>query len=154
MAYKSQPTVTRPANTTPYTAGDVLGGAFQFTDMPSAREADLLITSARLRIDVAAIPTGMTSFRLHLYAGTPASALADNAVWDLPSGDRAAYLGYVDIGSPADVGATLFVQVDGVNKQIRLPAALGLYGYLVTNGGFTPAGNSEVYVPGLFAVDL
>lgn len=152
MAYKSQPTVTRPANVTPYTAGDVVGGAIPFTEAgPFGQNA--LITSASLRIDVAAIPAGMTSFRLHLYSVTPPSALADNAVWDLPSGDRDAYLGFVDLGSPADLGSTLFCQVDGVNKQIRLGSSGSVFGYLVTNGAFTPAGNSEVYTPTLHAVD-
>jgi hypothetical protein len=95
----------------------------------------------------------MTSFRLHLYDATPPSATADNAAWDLPAGDRANYLGYVDLGSPVDVGATLYVQTDQVNKQFRASTA-DLYGYLVTNGGFTPAANSEVYVPELNAVAL
>lgn len=30
MAYKSQPTVTRPANVTAYNAGDVVGGVITF----------------------------------------------------------------------------------------------------------------------------
>jgi hypothetical protein len=97
----------------------------------------------------------MTSFRLHLYRETPPSALADNAAWDLPSGDRAAYRGYIDLGSPADVGSTLFCQVDQINKHVKLHSGeTSLYGYLVTNGGFTPAANSEVYVPTLHAIGL
>lgn len=152
MAYKSQVTITRPANVTAYSAGDVVGGAIEFVEA-GFRTASLLLTSADLRVNVSAIPSGMTSFRLHLYSETPASALADNAAWDLPSGDRAAYLGYIDLGSPADVGSTLYAQVDQVNKQIRL-AGTSLYGYLVTNGAFTPAANSEVYVATLHSVDL
>ena len=155
MAYKSQPTVTRPANTTAYTAGDVVGGAITFDRIGNFHGA-VLITSVDLRIHVAAIPSGMTSFRLHLYSVTPPSALADNDAWDLPSGDRSAYLGYIDLGSPADAGSTLFCQVDQVNKHIQTAgsAPCNVYGYLVTNGAFTPAGNSEVYVPTLRAVDL
>ena len=152
MAYKSQPTVTRPANVTAYTAGDVLGGAIEFPTI-GPFSGDIILTSAALRANIAAIPAGMTSFRLHLYNVTPPSALADNAAWDLPAGDRASYLGYIDLGSPADVGSTLFVQVDQVNKQVRLRGGYSLFGYLVTNGGFTPAANSEVYVPELNAID-
>ena len=151
MAFKSQPTVTRPANTTAYTAGDVVGGAIDFSGIPNVR--NLLITTCDLRIHVTAIPAGMTSFRLHLYNVTPPSAIADNAAWDLPSGDRSAYLGYIDLGSPADVGSTLYAQVDQVNKQLRT-GGTGLHGYLVTNGGFTPAANSEVYVPTVSAVEI
>jgi hypothetical protein len=150
MAYKSQPTVTRPANTTAYAAGDVVGGVIPFDGLPNG--VAMLIATADLRIDVSAVPTGMTSFRLHLYDASPASAIADNAAWDLPSGDRASYQGYVDLGSPADTGSTLYCQVDGVNKLIRTTNG-GLYGYLVTNGAFTPAANSEVYTPGLRLID-
>lgn len=151
MAYKSQVTITRPANTTAYTAGDVVGGVISFSDLPKGY--NLAILSAELRANINAIPSGMTSFRLHLYDASPASALADNAVWDLPSGDRDNYLGYIDLGSPADVGSTLFCQVDAVNRPIRVGGA-GLFGYLVTNGAFTPAANSEVYVPTLTAIDI
>ena len=150
MAYKSQVTITRPANTTAYTAGDVVGGVIEFKDIPKGASA--LLTSCDLRPNLAAIPSGMTSFRLHLYDGTPPSALADNAVWDLPSGDRAGYIGYIDLGSPADLGATLFAQVDQVNKHV-CPGA-GLFGYLVTNGAFTPAAVSETYAVTLRGVAI
>lgn len=152
MGYKSQPTVTRPANTTAYTAGDVVGGAITF-DGAGPFGGSAIITSADLRVHVAAIPAGMTSVTLHLYDATPPSALADNAPWDLPAGDRASYLGFLSIGTPVDVGSTLFCQLDAINKQVRLGSSSSLFGYLVTNGGFTPAGNSEVYVPTLYAID-
>lgn len=146
MAFKSQVTITRPANVTPYNAGDVVGGVLTFAGLGN-RDQNALITYASLRIDVNAIPAGMTSFRLNLYSASPGSAIADNAAWDLPSGDRASYIGYIDIGSPADMGSTLFVQVKGDNHHAILAggASSTLYGYLVTNGAFTPAANSEVY---------
>ena len=140
---------TRPANATPYTAGDVVGVA----DVSVAANAGsaihvfasigpsagaIIITGADLRIDVAAVPSGMTSFRLHLYDAAP-TAILDNAAWDLPAGDRTAYLGYIDIGAAVDVGSTLYAQADQVNKQFKLASAsTSLYGLLVTNGGFTP----------------
>lgn len=140
-SFDSQTTFTRPANTTAYTAGDVVGAtlaAIEFRDIGDPG-ISIVITDADLRIDVTSVPAGMTSFRLHLYNATPPSALADNAAWDLPSGDRAAYLGYIDLGTPVDVGSTLFVQTDGSgSKQIKMGATSSLWGYLVTNGGFTP----------------
>jgi hypothetical protein len=141
--FSAQTTITRPANTTPYTAGDVLGGALTIPNIgPLA--GSVILTNLALMPQIAAIPAGMTSFRLHLYSITPPSALADNAAWDLPAGDRASYLGYVDLGSPADFGSTLFVQAVQVNQQVKLTTT-SLFAYLVTNGGFTPAANSEVY---------
>ena len=141
-AVRSAITVTRPANVTAYTAGDVVGGAITFTSL-AASGGYLMLTGADLRYDVAAIPTGMTSFRLYLYDATPPSALADNAAFDLQAGDRAAYLGFVDIGSVADMGSTLCAQVDQLNKLLKQNASTSLFGYLVTNGGYTPAANSE-----------
>ena len=147
--YSAAITVTRPANVTAYTANDVVGGAITFTSMgPSAGR--VIITSAALEYDVAAIPSGMTSYRLYLYNVTPPSATADNGAWDLPSGDRASFLGYIDLGSPADLGSTLYCETNGVNKQIKL-SGTSIFGYLVTNGGFTPAGNSETLVVTLHA---
>lgn len=151
--YSSQPTVTRPANTTAYTAGDVVGGAITFSSIGPTGGGHVMISGVDLRIDIAAIPAGMTTFRLHLYNVTPPSAIADNSAWDLPSGDRSAYLGYIDVGTPADLGSTCFVQTDNLNKKLLLASA-NVYGYLVTTAGYTPAANSEVYTPRLQAVGM
>jgi hypothetical protein len=144
--YRSQKSVTRPSNTTAYTAGDVVGATaavIEFTNIGPAG-GQIMLTSADVRIDVSAIPSGMTSERWHLYTATPPSALADNAVWDLPSGDRAGYIGYIDLGSPADLGSTLFAQVDGINKHVKLAAnSTSLFAYRVTNGAYTP-GSGDV----------
>lgn len=141
--FRSAAAISRPANVTAYTAGDVVGGALTFASAgPTA--SNVILTSCDLRYDVSAIPSGMAGFRLYLYTATPPSAYADNAAWDLPSGDRASFVGFIDLGSPADLGSTLFAQVDGVNKQVQLAAGqTSLFGYLVTLAGYTPAANSE-----------
>jgi len=133
-------TITRPADTTAYTANDVVGGAISFPAL-AWNGADFIITSATLAINIAAVPSGMTSFRAYLYNVTPPSALADNAAWDLPSGDRAAYIGYVDFGTPVDLGSTLYVQSDGVNAAIK-SSSITIFAYLVTIGAFTPAAST------------
>lgn len=148
---------TRPDDTTAYDAGDVLGtsktagtsAAIEFTKTgPSGQR--IYITSAALEVDLAAVPSGMTSFRLHLYNVTPPSVLVDGAAWDLPAGDRTSYLGYIDLGTPVDVGSTLYVQTDGINKQIKL-SGTSLFGYLQTIGGYTPA-SQTVYKVSLSAL--
>lgn len=152
--FRSQTVVTRPANVTPYTAGDVVGGVIAFANIGPVG-GHVILTTCDLRIDISAVPAGMTSFRLHVYSATPPSALADNAVWDLPAGDRSAYIGFIDLGTPADLGSTLFSQVDSINRQSKLGASeTALYGYLVTATGFTPASNSEAYAPCLRSVAL
>lgn len=137
-------TITRPANTTAYTANDVVGGAFKF-GLDGIPVATLMVTSAELEIDVSAIPAGMTSFSLYLYSGPPPSAIADNGAFDIPSGDRSVFVGKIALGSPVDEGSTLYIRTDAINAQMQWSRGQGLYGYLVTAGGYTPAGASEVY---------
>ena len=137
------------------TANDVIGptnasnSALTFANV-CAIAGDHIITSVALEIDVTAVVSGMTSYRLYLYNVTPPSALNGNAAWDLPSGDRASFLGYVDLGAPVDLGSTLYVETSNVNKQITT-ASTSVFGYLVTNGGYTGA-NPTAYVITLHTV--
>jgi hypothetical protein len=136
-------TITRPANTTAYTAVDDLGGALDLGVLgPSG--LTIQINSLQLEADITAIPAGQTSWVLYLFNVTPPSALADNAAWDLPSGDRASFLGSIAIPTMVDLGSTCYVEVNNIGKQVKL-SGTHLFGYLVTVGGFTPAANSEVY---------
>lgn len=144
--------VNRPANTTAYLANDVVGGVITFPLVARAA-SPVLITAAELEIDVAAIPVGMGGFRMFLYNAAPPSALADNAPFDLPVGDRASFLGYIDLGSPVDLGSTLYLKADQVNMQ-RKSVTTSLFAYLVTLGAFTPAANSEVYKATLHTMNL
>lgn len=152
FAFSTATTITRPANVTAYSAGDVVGGAITFANMGTSG-GRIMLTSSQLELDIAAIPTGMTSFFVALYSVTPPSALADNAAWDLPSGDRASFLGIVQLGTPVDLGSTLYVEQNIINKQIKL-AGTSVFGYLVTATGYTPAANSEVYVCSLHSVGV
>jgi hypothetical protein len=137
-------TITRAANTTAYTGNDVVGGVLTFSAVADSA-GTFTIMGVDLMWDFGAIPSGMAAFTLHLYSVTPPSAYADNAAWDLPSGDRASYICSIAIASPVDVGSTLFI---GANTPGPVVVALGagetaLYGYLVTSAGYTPANNSE-----------
>lgn len=136
-------TLTRTADAALYAANDVIGAATGSTAAltfatvgPAA--GPITITSVDMEIDVAAVISGATSYRLYLYNITPPSALGDNAPFDLPAGDRASFLGYIDLGTPVDLGSTLFVQSGFVGKDIVLASA-NLYGYLVTIGTYTPS---------------
>jgi hypothetical protein len=145
-SYDSTATVTRPANVTAYTAGDVVGGAYELTNIGPAGGL-LRVGFASLMPAIAAVPTGMTSFRRHFYSRTPPSAIADNSPWLLTTADLPYYLGYIDVGSPALPAASsnaLYVQDKQDLQPMRLETT-SLFCYEVTNGGFTPANNSEVY---------
>jgi len=156
-SYSAAVTLTRTADTNAYTANDVIGAAtgstaaLEFTSMgPSGGR--VIITSIAIQINETAVPSGMTGMRLHLYNVTPPSALGDNVAWDLPAGDRASYLGFIDFGTPVDLGSTLYIATDGVNKQVKL-AGTSIFAYLTTIGAHTPA-SATIYVPTLHSVGV
>jgi hypothetical protein len=143
-------TISRPENTTAYTAGDVIGVAaavaanagsaiLEFGGVP----AYAMIDEVTLQIRLTAVISGMTTFRLHLYSSSP-TAILDNAAWDLPAGDRAAYQGFVDIPTIADLGSTLWSQTTSVNKRIKTTSGV-VYGLLQTIGAYTPS-SADVHV--------
>ena len=133
---------TRPNNTTAYAALDVVGqdsaANMVFSNVITDEGGTFVIFGARLRIDVAAIPAGMSSFRLHLYNAAP-TAIVDNAAYNLPAGDRAKYLGYVEISGVLDICDTLWIQATGVNFVGKLAAgSTSLWGILQTVSAYTP----------------
>lgn len=148
--YVKRLSIQRTADTSAYLANDVIGtattsgGAVLTFDGVGAENQAIVITTVSLEIDDTGIISGETSYRLYLYSLTPPGALGDNAPWDLPAGDRTSFSGYVDLGTPVDLGTTLYVETTQVNKQINL-SGTSLYGYLVTNGPYTPT-SGRVYV--------
>lgn len=144
-AHSATVTITRPSDTTAYTAGDVIGDTggsaiFTFANMVRSGGGEVVVTSIELEIDVAAMPSGMTGFNIRLYNASP-TAIADNAAWDLPSGDRGKYLGRIVLATPVDEGSTLFIDNDNVNKQIALTGT-SLFVELQTIGAYTPTSAS------------
>lgn len=147
QGYRSEVVITRPANATAYTAGDIIGttssAIHEFTQVGSAG-GDVVVFGAELMIDLSAVPSGMSGFRLHLYSATPTAA-SDNAAYDLPSTDRALYGGYADFTTPEDLGSTLFSQVRFIYALMQLPSnGTSIFAQLQTVGGFTPT-SGEVY---------
>jgi hypothetical protein len=142
-AYRAAVTITRPSNTTAYTAGDVIGdtSGSAIITLPSIGPSGgfVLFQSVRLLIGSTSVPSGMGAFRLHLYTTTP-TAIADNAAFDLVSGEVANYAGYIDLPAPQDFGSTLFTQADYCGTAVKLSSAsTSLFAELETRGSFTPA---------------
>lgn len=142
-AYRAAVTITRPSNTTAYTAGDVIGdtGGSAIITLPSIGPSGgyVLFQSVRLLIANTSVPSGMTGFRLHLYTASP-TAIADNAAFDLVSGEVANYAGYIDLPTPQDLGSTLFTQADYCGTAVKLASAsTSLFAELETRGAYTPS---------------
>lgn len=134
-------TQTRPNNVTGYTALDVVG-TDPATNLTFATGLEagsgFAIFGARLRIDAAAIPAGMTSFILHLYTVEP-TPIVDNAAYNLPAADREKYLDYIEISGIKRLGDTLFASVNNLNITGKLAnGAASLYGILQTTGAYPP----------------
>lgn len=149
-AYRTTATITRPSNTTAYTAGDVVGdtGGSAIISLtaagPSAGFA--IIQSVSLVFSDSAVPSGMGAFRLHLYSASP-TAIADNAAFDLLSGDRATYMGFIDLPTPSDFGSSLYTQTDYPGRLIKLgTASTTLFAELETRGAYTPVSASTVAI--------
>lgn len=133
---------TATSGTTGYIAGDVVGGALDFGVLgPSAGIVE--IVQASLQINSATLISGQGSYRLHFYNVTPTSAIADSSQWDFATADQSQYLGYVDLGTIADMGNTLFVQQENIGHRCKL-SGTHLFGYLVSNGIYTPTAQSHI----------
>lgn len=133
--------VSFTCGTVAYAANDAVGvgggnAALTFANI-GAGAGEYLINSAELEIDTAALISGETNYLLCFYSVTPPSALADSAAWDLPSGDRVSFLGSINLGTPVDLGSTLYAETHGIAKQITL-ASSSVFAYLVSVGAYTP----------------
>lgn len=140
--FTSSASFTRPNDSAPYTALDVVGPGvtanLQFNNIGNISAGHFIITGVQFEIDVAAVPAGMDSFRLHLYDAAP-TALADNAAFNIIVADREKYLGFITINTPIDMGDTLFVNVDQLNFKRKLAAAsTTLYGVMQTVAAYAP----------------
>jgi hypothetical protein len=149
-AYRTTATITRPSNTTAYTAGDVVGdtGGSAILTFTNAGPSGgyVLVQSVSLVFSDTAVISGMGAYRLHFYSASP-TAIADNAAFDLVSGERDTYMGYVDLPAPTDFGSSLYTQVDYPGRLIKLASAsTSLFAELETRGAYTPASASTIAV--------
>tara|TARA_R110002126_G_scaffold92029_1_gene218673 strand:+ start:1209 stop:1766 length:558 start_codon:yes stop_codon:yes gene_type:complete len=147
-AYRTTTTITRPSNTTAYTAGDVVGdtGGSAIISLTAAGPTAgfVIIQSISLVFSDSTVPAGMGAFRVHMYSASP-TAIADNAPFDLVSGERASYLGFVDLAAPQDLGSTIYTQVDYPGRLVKLAAAsTTLFAEIETRGAYTPVSASTV----------
>jgi hypothetical protein len=151
--FATSATFTRPANTTAYAIGDVVGSATTINNtlagIGSTTGAPFIVANAAIRIDINAIPSGMGTFRLHLYDSAP-TAIADNVAFNIPSGDRAKYIGYVEISTITDMGDTLYVNSENINLFRKLATgSTTIYAMLQTLTAFTPS-SADVYTVYLY----
>jgi hypothetical protein len=147
-AYRSTVSITRPSNATAYAAGDVVGDTGGSAILTVANVGPsggfVLVQSISLVFSDSSVPSGMGAFRIHMYSASP-TAIADNAAFDLASGERATYMGFIDLPAPQDLGSTLYTQTDYPGRLVKLAAAsTSLFVEIETRGAYTPVSASTV----------
>lgn len=146
-AYESTATITRAANTTAYTASDpnfdVYGGLFELQNIGQA-DKGIFLSFFEISLNLSAVPSGMTSFTVYLYRTAPTS-IADNSIWTIGSDPPLDSLGFNVSMSRAKGGGKVVGNIKDLN-QLFVLSSTSLWGYIVTNGAFTPAANSETAI--------
>ena len=127
-----------------YLGGDVMDVSKEFaftfaqTGVAIPPGSLIRILTAITKIDLTAVPSGQTGYTLQPYSAAQPSAQADNDPWTLASADLDAYRGAIALGTPADLGAALYVKTPKVDLDVKLASgSSSLFGRLVTDGGFT-----------------
>lgn len=127
-----------------YGAGDLVDVAKEFVFTytngdPIPAASRIRILTSTMKINVTGVPAGQTSFALRAYTETPATASqADNDVWALAAADLTIYRGPINLGTPVDEGAALYVRSQYIDSDIDL-TGVSLFARLVTAGGYTAA---------------
>ena len=144
LTYESTATITRAADTTIYTASapnfDVYGSLFELENIGVAGEG-IFLSYFEISLNLSDVPQGMTSFAVHLYPTAP-TTIADNSIWTIGSDPVLDPVGFNVSMSLAKGGGKVVGVIKDLNQLFILTSS-SLWGYLVTNGAFTPAANSE-----------
>jgi len=143
---------TRPADTTSYSANDVVSNSTSSTtliDLASAVRANGAsgyIVAARLFTDKKSITP---KFRVHFFNASNPTVSVDNANMRLLYADVAKYLGYVDLAAMATGKDTTNSTMSfSANSAVRLPVVAGgatrsIYAVLETLDNFAPASGQK-----------
>jgi hypothetical protein len=151
--------LTRPADTTAYTALDALSSStssptlLTFTNIARINEGSGYLVKARL---VTNQPTNAARFRLHLY-NTAVTAINDNAPFTLLYANRATKIGTLDFDALGTEGSGSDC-AEATNASARLKfvcaaASRTIYGILETRDGFTPTSGQLFFVELMAEID-
>lgn len=146
-------TFTRPADTTPYSIGDLVAnsttaGSVAAMQLTLARVAAGAVSVRRIRLRKSTTSLTSASFRIHAYASDPAAASGisngDNAAWLTK---KAGYLGHVDITMDkafSDAAGGEGVPSIGSELSAKLASGQLVYFLIEARAAYTP-GNAEVF---------
>lgn len=136
--------ITRPANTTVYSANDVVAdvsAAFlPFLNVAKAVGAGIKVIRVRIQTE----DTGIAGkkFNLHLYRDTP-TFIADNAAFAVSYANASKRIGAIPV--VIGIGNMGTVGMNDYNNVIINPVARDVYFILEAVDGFTPSANSTKF---------
>ena len=155
MKFAKSALITRPANTTAYAAGDSIGGLVTISNMQMPKGGGISIRRLQILGKVAAVPASMAALTVHLFKENPAATAAtvtDNVAFAINSADADKYIGSVTTSAIVDRGSVISIASENLNMPVFLEDEI-LYAFVVTEAGFTPAANSELYYLSIGADD-
>lgn len=163
MAYRVQrfrQTKTRPADTTNYTAGDVISESATNAAGTAWSFSQLRMSAGEIRGARLVTNSEITSrHRLHLFTANPAnSELDDNSQFGELYSDELLKIGEIDFPALASTNTSVGDSARAQNFDLRIPVrqgnlnnseAIDVYGVLVTLDAYQP-GNASAYTIDLF----
>lgn len=151
-------TITRPADTTAYAAGDLVANSTTATAVNALQFAfpanDGSVGEIKaVRIHKTGTSATNAAFRLHLFTATPTftSAGDNSAISTVVVGAGKGYLGYLDVTAMTALSDGCWGTGAPDNARLVLPfVGVGtlLYGFLEARANYTPA-NAEVFTVAL-----
>lgn len=136
--------ITRPANQTPYTAGDVVAdttAAFiPFANVAKAIGTGVKIVRVRIQTDDTAVAG--TKFNVHLYKDAP-TFIADNAAFAVAYANATKRVGAIPV--VMGTGNLGTVGMNDYNIAMCNPVARNIYFIIETVTGFTASANSTKF---------
>ena len=134
--------ITRPADTTAYTAGDAVGGTIALTGVTAPGTCAFLL-GASIQTDRSA---STAVYRAHFYSSAPVAFTDNNAVIAPRQAERESYLGNVTFPAMAGVGtgAEAFCRLAQTSAPFPLPLSGGdLYVVMEVTDADTPASEQK-----------
>jgi hypothetical protein len=143
-------TITRPGDTTTYASGDLVAnsataGSVTPVSLTFTLPGTSLVKVRRIHLSKTTNTIAVSSFRVHFFTVSPASANGDNAAF--ASGTSAGYIGYIDVvaGQGMATGAAGWgAAVEGAEPAAVVAAgSVTLYALVEARASYVP-GNAEV----------
>lgn len=141
---------TRPADTTAYTAGDLVANsttagsvvAIPFI-IPVGNGKGFSVRSARIK--KSGTSATLAQFSLHLYGASPTAANGDNGAWSTTLSSYIGKIAFAVMDAFSDGAAAVNDLDEGSSPSFVISDGVGkVYGLIVADAGYTPA-SAEVF---------